>query len=567
MRLLLRTAPPSSFTRNFSLPSPHLSPRLTCSFTARKLKLHKSRSSPLHLRTLSVGVRRSREHHVQSTISLSAFAAGLIAAALGVLAWAQSSAPQNSQSDNPTLPMPPSSDQPKPGWKGNLTPDQEAKLKDLWTHLLEITTPKPHNPVTPNGAAPAPSPNPHDPPDSGKKKKRFTLFSSSSSPKSTSASTSDHAASPTDADPADDKYNQTREYRAALAEQTPEQLRANIRSFTKHDDPDALLLRFLRARKWNVQAALVMLISTARWRSAQVHLDDQLLPNGEAWFATQEAHGHGGSRQLGADFMRQLRMGKSVVHGTDRAGQPVCYVRVRLHRGGEHSEESLEKLTVYVIETTRLMLRAPVDTAVIVFDMTGFSMANMDYSPVKFMIKVFEANYPESLGAICVHRSPWLFHSIWSVIKGWLDPVVAGKVHFTKDGHELAEYIEPSMVPKECGGEEDWEYSYVEPGKDENMRMLDGQVNGERERIEKERTSLFEEFDKETARWTRREGGEECVKRREDLIQELGVNYWKLDPFVRARSLYDRIGLIGKDGKVDFSADARNKSKDSDDVD
>jgi hypothetical protein len=41
--------------------------------------------------------------------------------------------------------------------------------------------------------------------------------------------------------------------------------------------------------------------------------------------------------------------------------------------------------------------------------MTGFSMANMDYAPVKFMIKCFEANYPESLGTVLVHKAPWIF--------------------------------------------------------------------------------------------------------------------------------------------------------------
>lgn len=32
-----------------------------------------------------------------------------------------------------------------------------------------------------------------------------------------------------------------------------------------------------------------------------------------------------------------------------------------------------------------------------------------DYTPVKFMIKCFEANYPESLGAVLVHKAPWVF--------------------------------------------------------------------------------------------------------------------------------------------------------------
>ncbi len=32
-----------------------------------------------------------------------------------------------------------------------------------------------------------------------------------------------------------------------------------------------------------------------------------------------------------------------------------------------------------------------------------------DYAPVKFMIKCFEANYPESLGVVLVHKAPWIF--------------------------------------------------------------------------------------------------------------------------------------------------------------
>jgi CRAL/TRIO domain len=36
-------------------------------------------------------------------------------------------------------------------------------------------------------------------------------------------------------------------------------------------------------------------------------------------------------------------------------------------------------------------------------------MCYQDYTPVKFMIKCFEANYPESLGAVLIHKSPWIF--------------------------------------------------------------------------------------------------------------------------------------------------------------
>lgn len=54
--------------------------------------------------------------------------------------------------------------------------------------------------------------------------------------------------------------------------------------------------------------------------------------------------------------------------------------------------------------------------------MTGFSMANMDYAPVKFMVKCFEANYPECLGAVLVHKAPWIFQGMFFFLASPLPP-------------------------------------------------------------------------------------------------------------------------------------------------
>ena len=161
-----------------------------------------------------------------------------------------------------------------------------------------------------------------------------------------------------------DKHGQTKEFQQALASQSPESLREAFWSMTKHDHPDALLLRFLRARKWDVQAALVMMISTMHWRSQEMHVDDDIMKTGEEAALKESKSSNAAEKKEGDDFLAQLRMGKSFLHGTDKEGRPVCYVRVRLHRQGEQSERSLERATVYTIETTRLLLRPPVDTAV-----------------------------------------------------------------------------------------------------------------------------------------------------------------------------------------------------------
>jgi hypothetical protein len=193
--------------------------------------------------------------------------------------------------------------------------------------------------------------------------------------------------------------------------------------------------------------------------------------------------------------------------------------------------------------------------------MTDFSMANMDYTPVKFMIKCFEANYPESLGTVLVYKAPWVFNAVWSIVRGWLDPVVAGKVHFAKNIEELEKYVPRKQIPSELGGDEDWTYEYPEPVPGENESMMDSTT---RETLESERANTVKKYENTVLEWIQ-EGDqgpslEEKRKQRNIVAEELRQNYWKLDPYVRARTLYDRMGVLGNEGQLAFYAQASNKA-------
>ncbi len=179
-------------------------------------------------------------------------------------------------------------------------------------------------------------------------------------------------------------------------------------------------------------------------------------------------------------------------------------------------------------------------------------MANIDYTPVKFMIKIFEANYPESLGAVLVHKSPWLFQSIWKIIRGWLDPVVAGKVHFTSNVEDLEKFIPRSQIITELEGDEKWEYKYIEPISGENEAMTE---EAPRKALETERNTGVREYQKKTFEWISKGTGPEADQLKEErhtLARQLNDNYWKIDKYVRARTLYDRTGMIRPDGKINF---------------
>ena len=259
-----------------------------------------------------------------------------------------------------------------PGRPGNLTPEQEEKLRKLWQYIFQVCAVGQEQSSSSAENAPAAEAEKSQDADKKEKKSRMSLFSRKSKKDSDGASSSGDSSAPPGArvvlhlkDGDNDKYGQTKQFYDTLASQSPQSIRDTIWSMIKHDNPDALVLRFLRARKWDVERALIMLVSTMSWRMSEMKVDDDIMRNGEgaAWAAEKNSE-DANEKKLAHDFMTQIRKGISYVHGVDKQGRPLCFVNVRLHRQGEQAEEALERYTVYLIETCRMLLQPPVDTAV-----------------------------------------------------------------------------------------------------------------------------------------------------------------------------------------------------------
>ena len=133
-----------------------------------------------------------------------------------------------------------------------------------------------------------------------------------------------------------------------------------------------------------------------------------------------------------------------------------------------------------------------------------------------------------------------------------MDPVVASKVHFTNNVDELEEFVPRSQIPKDLGGDEDWSYHYVEPAADENEVMKDTET---RDKLLAGRENIMKDYEKATLEWIDHSTPSDAMEikaNRHKLAVDLKEDYWKLDPYVRARSLYDRIGMIQPGGKICF---------------
>lgn len=269
--------------------------------------------------------------------------------------------------------------EPAPGTVGNLTPEQEAKLQEFWVLLLKVCGVNPEG-VEQSGESTPSSTSQKKEQQPQQSKRRFGLFGGGKSSEDDDAASvksangiSSSLASINITD-GDDKYGQSKEFQQALVDMKPEEIRTTLWNMVKQDNPDTLLLRFLRARKWDVKKALIMLVSTIRWRLLEVKVDDDIMKNGEHLALKQSQSSDPAEKKAGEDFLLQMRLGKSFLHGVDKLGRPICVVRVRLHKASDQSTEALDRFTVYTIESARMMLAPPVETAVSVSIMLMISI-------------------------------------------------------------------------------------------------------------------------------------------------------------------------------------------------
>jgi len=204
---------------------------------------------------------------------------------------------------------------------------------------------------------------------------------------------------------------------------------------------DAIILRFLRARKFDVDQSYDMLYNMLKFR-----LEFQ---------------------KIGVDILNpamcdnELRTGKSYYHGHDKEGRPICYIRARLHDPSTTDVMENQRYTVLMMEYGKSLLRPPGETVTIVFDMNKTTLKNIDIKSVQFMVNTLTNYYPESLGKVLILHATWIVNGAWKIIRPWLDPVTAAKVLFLNKPEELTNYIPIENLPSEYGGKDPFEYNYT----------------------------------------------------------------------------------------------------------
>lgn len=307
------------------------------------------------------------------------------------------------------------------------------------------------------------------------------------------------------------------------------------------DDLDTVMLRFLRARKWDLPAAFAMLIECCQWRLT---------------YGTHELCCEGESR-LPKGLMAS---GKAFIWGEDRSGRVTCYVRARLHdKTAQPLEESADYL-VYWMETGRSLRQYDEQMVTLVLDLEGAGLASLDTAFASFMLKCLEAYYPEILGQALLVSAPWMFWGFWRLLSPLLDPVVAAKIKFIKKD-QLGEYIDEDQLPVEFGGpQSSFNFSEAfarsqqiparsvskaakeDPGLTAQLRALQHRLIS----LNKEILNRLLESDNPKM--------DELFRERDEVKSELRTTYERLVRLLYPPSMYERLGLINeKTRRVEWS--------------
>lgn len=211
--------------------------------------------------------------------------------------------------------------------------------------------------------------------------------------------------------------------------ETVQQLRASLQTNTEvvmsPRITDTCILRFLRGSKGKSEKALEELEKHAKWRQEN-HADDidTFLPR----------------------FQSQLDKRLSILNHFDKEKRPCLYCFVHRHDASDRDLEEMILLIIYSLEVLVRTANPEQEMFNVFFDLSRFSMRNMDFEVVKHLINILQSNYPDTLEKFNIIDAPMIFSACWAVIRPWIDPVTANKVQFIRR-RQITDYCDPADIP------------------------------------------------------------------------------------------------------------------------
>lgn len=212
---------------------------------------------------------------------------------------------------------------------------------------------------------------------------------------------------------------------------------------------DYFLLRYLRARKFNLDNTKLMMDNMFKWRETNdVDNIHQLVFEEKDQVQKYYPHNY---------------------HKIDKVGRVIYIERLGQFKPKElfeiSTEERMIKQNIQSYESiinfrypcTSAMHGRRIETSLNILDLKGVSLSLVNkriYGLIQTASKISQDYYPEIMGAMYIVNAPMLFTGIWAVCRSFIDEKTRAKIHIKGSKYEkdLLELVDEESLPDFLGG-------------------------------------------------------------------------------------------------------------------